>query len=151
MLFRRWLTGDMGTPGDYSYEPIHLWTVVIVAILTLAVAFWGYKNSNRPWRTRTMLTAICAFHLAFEIGWRLIYRFVSNAPLETLWPMYPCNLGGILLPVIALGRFRRLKPLFYLFGFVGGVLTFAIPDGIFSTDVLVFPVLKSISSIRDCC
>ena len=144
MLFRRWLTGDMGTPGDYSYEPIHLWTVVIVAILTLAVAFWGYKNRNRPRRTRTMLTAICAFHLAFEIGWRLIYRFVSHAPLETLWPMYPCNLGGILLPVIALGRLRRLKPLFYLFGFVGGVLTFAIPDGIFSTDVLVFPVLKSI-------
>ena len=34
--------------------------------------------------------------------------------------------------------------MFYLFGFVGGVLTFAISDGIFSSDVLVFPILKSI-------
>ena len=58
--------------------------------------------------------------------------------------MYPCNLGGILLPIIALAKLRRLKRMFYLFGFLGGVMTFAIPDGIFSTDVLVFPILKSI-------
>lgn len=144
MLFRRWLTGDMGTPGDYSYASIHLWTIAIVLVLTLAVACFAYVNRNHPRRTRAMLTAICAFQLTFEISWRLIYRFVSNAPLETLWPMYPCNLGGILIPLIALCGVRRLKQMFYLFGFVGGVLTFAIPEGIFSNDTLVFPILKSI-------
>lgn len=34
--------------------------------------------------------------------------------------------------------------MFYLFGFVGGVLTFAIPDGIFCRDVMSFPILKSV-------
>jgi hypothetical protein len=29
-------------------------------------------------------------------------------------------------------------------GFVGGMLTFAMPDGIFSTSVFVFPILKSV-------
>lgn len=34
--------------------------------------------------------------------------------------------------------------MFYLFGFIGGVLTFVMPDGIFSTSVFVFPILKSV-------
>jgi len=34
--------------------------------------------------------------------------------------------------------------MFYLFGFVGGVLTFALPNGIYSSDVMVFPIVKSI-------
>lgn len=144
MLFRRWLTGGLGTPGDYSYQSIHLWTTAIVLAITVAVALFGYKNRNNPRRTRSMLVSISIFQLTFEIGWRLIYLFVSHAPLQSLWPMYPCNLGGILIPIIALCNIRRGKQLFYMFGFVGGVLTFAIPDGIFTTDVLVFPVLKSI-------
>lgn len=144
MLFRNWLTGAMGTPGDYSYSPMHLWTVVVVLAATIAVAFFGYKNRNHPRRSRFMLVAISLFQLTFEIGWRLIYLFVNDASAASLWPMYPCNLGGILIPVIALCKLQRLKKLFYVFGFVGGVITFAIPDGIFSTDVLVFPILKSI-------
>lgn len=144
MLFRNWLIGNLGTPGDYSYEPIHLWSTAVVLLVTVAISFFGYKNRNYPRRTRMMLVAICVFQLVFELGWRLIFYFVKDAPAAELWPMYPCNLGGILLPAIALLKIRRLKQLFYLFGFVGGILTFAIPDGIFSTDVLVFPVLKSI-------
>ena len=144
MMFRSWLVGDMGTPGDYAYEPIHLWTAAAVLVITCAVAFFGYKHRNHPQRNRTALVAICTFQLAFEIGWRLIYIFAKNTQAADLWPMYPCNLGGILIPVIALCGNRRLKQMFYVFGFMGGVITFAIPDGIYSTDVLVFPVLKSI-------
>lgn len=144
MLFRNWLIGNLGTPGDYSYEPIHLWSTAVVLLFTVAISFFGYKNRNHPRRARMMLVAICAFQLLFELGWRLIFFFVKDSSVVDLWPMYPCNLGGILLPVIALLKLRRLKRMFYLFGFVGGVLTFAIPDGIFSTDVMVFPVLKSI-------
>lgn len=144
MMFHNWLSGDMGIPGNYAYGPMHLWTAAIVVLATLAVAFFGCANRNHPRRNRALLIAISVFQLAFEIGWRLIYIFLRNTPAAQLWPMYPCNLGGILLPIIALCKARRLKQLFYLFGFVGGVVTFAIPDGIFSTDVLVFPILKSI-------
>ena len=144
MLFRNWLTGAMGTPGDYSYQSIHLLTTLVVLVATVAVAFFGSRNKNHPQRNRGLLVAISVFQLAFEIGWRIIYRVVSDAPLATLWPMYPCNLGGILLPSIALVNWQTGKKMFYLFGFVGGVLTFAIADGIFSSDVLVFPIVKSI-------
>jgi uncharacterized membrane protein YwaF len=49
-----------------------------------------------------------------------------------------------LLPIIALANHKRGKQMFYLFGFVGGVLTFAMPDGIFCNDTYVFPILKSV-------
>jgi uncharacterized membrane protein YwaF len=58
--------------------------------------------------------------------------------------MYPCNLGCILIPLFALLDCKRGKQMFYLFGFVGGVLTFAMPDGIFCNDTYVFPILKSV-------
>ena len=143
-MFHKWLVGDLGIPGNYTYGPLHLWSVAAVLTAVLAVTYFGYTNRNRPRRNRSLLIAVSCFQLAFELGWRLIYIFVKNAPLAQLWPMYPCNLGGILIPIIALCRIRRLKQMFYLFGFVGGIVTFAMPDGIYSTDVLVFPILKSI-------
>jgi hypothetical protein len=53
-------------------------------------------------------------------------------------------LGGILIPIIGLLNWEKGKKLFYLFGFLGGVITFAMPEGIFCRDVLSFPILKSI-------
>ena len=49
-----------------------------------------------------------------------------------------------MLPIIALCNWQSGKKMFYLFGFVGSVLTFAIADGIFSNDTMVFPIVKSI-------
>ena len=87
---------------------------------------------------------ISIFQIAFEIIWRLVYLFIKGDPILCWWPSYACNLGGVLLPIIALLNWRKGKQLFYLFGFVGGVLTFAMPDGIFCRDVFVFPILKSV-------
>lgn len=138
----KWLIGDMGTPGEYMYQPIHLYTVLVVAIITAVFLLWQ-RFLTAPGR-RKLLVGVCIVQLAFEVAWRLIYLFVKKcAPVE-LWPSYPCNLGGILLPVIALVNWKRGKQLFYLFGFVGAILTFAMPDGIFCTDVFVFPLLKSV-------
>ena len=94
--------------------------------------------------TRRILVAVALFQLGFEILWRLIYWLVKGDSLLCWWPMYPCNLGGILIPIIALSDWKRGKQMFYLFGFVGGMLTFALPDGIFSTSMFVFPILKSV-------
>lgn len=139
-----WLIGEMGTIGEYQYQAIHLYTLAAV-VLALALTVWyGLANRQNPRRCRTLLVAISVFQITFEIGWRLIYLFVKEDSIRNWWPMYPCNLGGILIPIIALLDLRRGKQLFYLFGFVGGVLTFALPEGIFCRDVLVFPILKSI-------
>ena len=142
--FRRWLIGDMGTPGDYMYQPIHLITLAVVIAVFVLICVLGLLLRKDSQKLRKLLVCVSVFQLAFEIGWRLIYWLVKGDSLLCWWPMYPCNLGGILLPIFALANCRRGKQMFYLFGFVGGVLTFAMPDGIFSSDVMVFPIVKSI-------
>ena len=143
-MFHRWLIGDMGTPGDYMYQPIHLYSTAGVLAIFFALVVIALRFRRAPEKSRKLLLGISIFQLIFEIGWRLIYLFVKGDSLVNWWPMYPCNLGGILIPLFALLDCKLGKKMFYLFGFVGGCLTFAMPDGIFCTDVLVFPVLKSI-------
>lgn len=143
-MFHRWLIGDMGTPGEYMYQPIHLYSTAGVLAIFLALVVIALRFRKAPDKSRKLLLGISIFQLIFEIGWRLIYLFVKGDSLVNWWPMYPCNLGGILIPLFALLDCKLGKKMFYLFGFVGGCLTFAMPDGIFCTDVLVFPVLKSI-------
>ena len=139
-----WLIGDMGIPGDYQYQAMHGYTVLVIAAFFAAAVILaaGKKLSDR--KKHGILVGIAVFQLAFEIGWRLIYFFIKGDDLSCWWPCYPCNLGGVLVPIIALCNWKTGKKLFYLFGFFGGVLTFAIPDGIFSTSVMVFPIVKSI-------
>ena len=143
-MFYRWLIGDMGTPGEYMYQPIHLYSTAGVLAIFLALVVIALRFRKAPDKSHKLLLGISIFQLIFEIGWRLIYLFVKGDSLVNWWPMYPCNLGGILIPLFALLDCKLGKKMFYLFGFVGGCLTFAMPDGIFCTDVLVFPVLKSI-------
>ena len=139
-----WLIGNMGVAGDYQYQTMH-WVVlacVVMVITAVAVAAWILKKD--PQKTRRLLVAVAVFQLCFEVLWRLIYYLVKKNSLVCWWPAYPCNLGGVLLPIIALLGCVKGKKMFYLFAFVGGVLTFAIPDGIFSSSILVFPIVKSI-------
>lgn len=139
-----WLIGDMGIPGEYKYQSMHLISTAVIILAVIAVVIAGFRYRNNRQVCRKLLVGICVFQLAFEVIWRLIYYFLKHAPASELWPMYPCNLGGILIPIIALMDKKRGKQMFYLFGFVGGVLTFALPDDIFTSSVLVFPILKSI-------
>ncbi len=137
----RWLIGDLGTSGEYQYQAIHLICTAVVLLCVAAVAVYGRMGKTPK---RKLLEGICWAQLGFEVLWRILYLFVKKESPVELWPMYPCNLGGILIPVIALCNWKTGKKMFYLFGFIGGILTFALPEGIFVSDVLTFPILKSI-------
>ena len=139
-----WLIGNMGTAGEYQYQPIHLYSTLAVALSVAVITILGIKLRKNEVKRRQLLKGICFFQLGFEILWRLIYLLVKGDSILCWWPIYPCNLGGVLIPIFALTGCKTGKKMFYLFGFVGGVLTFALPEGIFSSDVLVFPILKSI-------
>lgn len=143
-MFKDWLIGNMGTEGEYIYTAIHWWS--LAAVLAVCAVIFGIAFAKRRSKaaSRRILVTVAVFQLVFEIGWRLIYLFVKGDSIRWWWPMYPCNLGGILLPLFALLDCKTGKKMFYLFGFVGGVLTFAMPDGIFSNNVMVFPIVKSI-------
>lgn len=143
-LLRRWLIGDMGNPGEYQYQPIHIYTVIVVALACLAAALIGGSRRVDDRQKQRLLVGISVFQLVFEVAWRLIYVTVKGDDILCWWPCFPCNVGGILLPVIALCKWKTGKMMFYLFGFVGGLLTFALPEGIFCSDVMVFPILKSV-------
>lgn len=140
----RWLIGDMGTPGNYENQPIHFYSLAAVATVFFITMAAGILLRNNEKKRTMLLRGIAIFHLIFEVLWRLVYFFIKGSRLVDLWPMYPCNLGGVLLPIFVLTDCKMGKKMFYLFGFIGGVLTFAMPQGIFSSDVLVFPILKSI-------
>ena len=144
MTFYDWLIGNAGTPGEYMYTAMHWWTIAIVAICCCIIFGLAIVKRKDKKASCAILVAVAVFQLGFEILWRLIYLLVRGDNILGWWPMYPCNLGGILLPIFALTKNRRGKQMFYLFGFVGGMLTFAMPDGIFSTSVFVFPILKSV-------
>ena len=130
---RRWFVGDMGTPGAYEYTAMHFIVIAVVVVGVAICAILGANKRISDKSKRKILIGIALFQLAFEVFWRLIYILVMKCKWVDLYPMYPCNLNGILV-----------KKMFYLFGFIGGVLTFVMPDGIFSTSVFVFPILKSV-------
>ena len=140
----RWFTGDMGTPGEYMYQGIHLWSTAAVAAVFLLFTVLGLRFRHDEQRSNLLLRGVAIFQLVFEVFWRIVYLTIKGNTLLCWWPTYPCNLGGILIPLFALTGIRRGKQMFYLFGFVGGCLTFALPEGIFCSDVLSFPILKSI-------
>ena len=143
-VIKRWFIGDMGIPGDYSYQAIHFIPLAIVIVLVAICAILGASKRISDKDKRKILIGIAVFQLVFEVFWRIIYITVKQSQWVDLYPMYPCNLNGILVPIAALINNNTMKKMFYLFGFIGGVLTFVMPDGIFSTSVFVFPILKSV-------
>ncbi|MBO5775846.1 MAG: YwaF family protein [Clostridia bacterium] len=143
-VIKRWFIGDMGIPGDYSYQAIHFIPLAIVIVLVAICAILGASKRISDKDKRKILIGIAVFQLVFEVFWRIIYITVKQSQWVDLYPMYPCNLNGILVPIAALINNKTMKKMFYLFGFIGGVLTFVMPDGIFSTSVFVFPILKSV-------
>lgn len=142
--FKDWLIGNMGTPGEYQFTSIYWISLLCVVLSLLVVLYLGLSKKINEKNKRKILVIISIFQLSFEIIWRLIYLFVKKDSILCWWPLYPCNLGGIIIPIIALTKWQKGKKMFYLFGFIGACLTFAVPEGIFSSDVLVFPILKSI-------
>ncbi len=139
-----WLIGNMGTPGEYQYRSIHLISTAVVFAFFAVVVWLGRSKRLGDSAKRRLLQGVCWFQLGFEVLWRIVYVTVKGDSLLCWWPLYPCNLGGILLPVFALTDCKIGKKMFYLFGFLGGIITFAMPEGIFCSNVLSFPILKSI-------
>ncbi|MGI6213892.1 MAG: hypothetical protein ACOYIQ_05020 [Christensenellales bacterium] len=134
-------TGEGGVPGDFSYGTIHIVSVIVLAALCIVLTAIGLRKDQKG--KRRIILAIAALGLGFEIFWRAVW-LAQKADLIELYPFYPCNLAGIIIPIIAFTNNRILKELFYFFAFVGGVVTFTIPQGIFTNQYLNFYILKSI-------
>ena len=133
--------GTGGVAGDFAYGTIHLTAVILLILVTLGMCLLGAKMSKAS--QRKIIIAAAVISIFFEVFWRIIY-LINGDKLIDLWPFYPCNLAGVLIPLIALTNNKTLKELFYVFAFVGGVITFVYPQGIFTNQYLCFAILKSI-------
>ena len=143
-LIYKWLIGDMGEVGEFQYQAMHGWTVVAVTAILAVIIFLGATKKIEARGKRKILVGIAVFHVVFEVAWRLIYLLVKGDEIRCWWPVWPCNLSGVLIPLIALSNWKTGKKMFYLFGFVGAILTFALPEDIFTNSVMVFPIVKSV-------
>lgn len=143
-MFVDWVRGNLGNEGEFMYKEIHIASTIIVVCVCVILAIIGSNKKITDKNKRTVLKIIAIFQLSFEVLWRAIYLFFFKTEINQLWPMYPCNLGGVLIPIIALTNNRTMKDMFYVFGFIGACLTFAMPEGIFCRDVMSFPILKSV-------
>lgn len=129
--------------GDFSYSAIHWISFAAVVLITVALALVAASKKVSDRAKNITILSVAVFQLAFEVGWRILYMCKGDSFLS-LWPFYPCNLAGILLPLALLLRSGRMKDCFYVFGFIGGVITFCYPVDIFITPYLQFCILKSI-------
>lgn len=143
MSFVDWLYGRNGIPGNYDYTMIHFVSVGIVIALTIVLAIIAGSKKISDKSKRIILICVASFQLTFEVVWRIVYLCRGDKFLS-LWPFYACNLNGFLLPIAALLNNKTMKEMFYVFGFIGGVLTFAMPQGIFYDAYFTFPILKSL-------
>jgi hypothetical protein len=63
----------MGTPGEYMYQAIHLYSVAVILLVMIAVILFCCYNRKNSARCRKLLVGVSVFQLAFEIAWRLIH------------------------------------------------------------------------------
>ena len=70
-MFRRWLIGDMGTPGEYMYQPIHLYSTAIVIAVFLIVCVIAIVIRNQPRRWLHMMYPLhCIFTRRVVMAWQ---------------------------------------------------------------------------------
>lgn len=141
MMSPNFWTGEGGVEGDFSYGLIHILSIVFVVASCIILTVMGTKMNKENKRKTIILLA--TFGIGFEVFWRIVY-LINGSPLIDLYPFYPCNLAGILIPLIALSNKRMLKEVFYLFALIGGIVTYVMPEGVFVYQVLTFGILKSI-------
>lgn len=138
-LFNGFFYGEGFTMGDYSYGFIHLCFVFGIIVFVLYVS----NNYKTEQSRKKIIRTIAIFQITFEILWRVITISLYGFNLFYLYPFYPCNLNGIIVPIVALYGNKKQKDLFYLFAVIGAIVTFSYPQGIFNFDILTFGILKS--------
>ncbi|HZK39194.1 MAG TPA: YwaF family protein [Clostridia bacterium] len=134
-------SGNGGVPGDYSYGKMHIIAFAVLIVVSVTMCIIGSRLSQK--NRRNVLVATAVFAVALEIFWRGVW-IGRGLPMAELWPLFPCNLAGVLVPLIALSNNKTLKNIFYVFAFLGGVTTFVYPYDVFTNSVLNFDIFKSL-------
>jgi uncharacterized membrane protein YwaF len=142
-FFRQFFFDGFET-GEYAYQTTHLLSILAVIV---SVIWFTYRLQNHPKEAVfKKMKIIAIIGLSIYLIRRSLWLVNNPNILEVYWPFYLCNINTIFLSVWILFGFRKGLDFLIVTGLLGGLFTFAIPDGIFTDRYLTFGIIDSIMS-----
>lgn len=131
--------------GDYTYGTTHIICLTLM-ILSCVICPIVFKRMEKN-KVIKVLRILGIIMLSIYVTRRMIRVFMGTNIFKALYPFYLCNVSTILVSVVAIrGKYTKWANFPLICGFLGGIITFCIPDGIFSDKYLNFNVLDSVTS-----
>lgn len=144
LLFIKKFFIDGFMEGDYTYGITHVISFILL-IASMIVFTILLKNKTAAYIHKRMKILAILVLTVYMIR-RTISFFHDTSFLVAYWPFYLCNINTICLSLYIIFDWKWGKDFVIVTGFIGGVITFLIPDGIFNDPYLTFPILDSILS-----
>lgn len=135
--------------GNYDYGLVHILGILVtLAAAILLPIYFKNKDEKVFWRfarTLAALTLIVYFSRRI-LDFSLSGNFTSKNFFRTFWLFYLCNVNTVVMSLMILFKAKKGYEYVMITGFIGGVITFLIPDGIFTDQFLTFPIFDSMFS-----
>ena len=137
------------TSGNYEYKTIHILAILFtISLAVILPIYFKNKSEKSLWR---FLQSLAALTLITYISRRVIsFTLGGNHSFDnfirTFWLFYLCNINTVILSVMILVKAKKGYEYVMITGFIGGVVTFLIPDGIYIDKYLTFSIFDSVLS-----
>ncbi len=130
--------------GDYTYGFVHITFLVLMLISLFIVPFLLHRKSSGTINRIVKILGIIMLSIYFTR--RLIQVFKGGNIISSLYPFYLCNVCTILVGLCAIFKWKHIREFAFVAGIIGGIVTFAFPQGIFTDRYINFNVLDSVTS-----
>jgi len=131
-------------PGDFTGGTIH--TISLVLLIASCIVFPAFLIGKGEKKVHRWMKGIALSMLVVYFARRGIDIIRGANWIERLWPFYLCNVNTVFIGLCVLFDWKRGREFLFVTGLIGGLFTFAIPQGIYSDRFLTLAVLDSIYS-----
>lgn len=129
--------------GDYTYKTTHI-IVLVLLILSCIILPIVFKNKREKAVKFNRIIGIIMISIYII---RRICVIISSKNIWDFYPFYLCNISTIVCFIVSLrGKYSKFADFCLINGIIGGILTFAMPQGIFTDKYLTVHILDSVIS-----
>ena len=144
MEFLRKFVFDGFVPGDFTFGAVHIGSIVFTIVsITISIIVLRRKEETVVKRVTKILAGITLFVYLVR---HVVNGYTSGDYLYAMWPFYICNINTVFMCIWILFDIKFMKDFFIITGMYGAVLTFVVPDGIFTDQYLNLGILDSVLS-----
>lgn len=130
--------------GDYTYGFIHIISIsFLIFLVTIFLILYHQKDEQF---IRDKMKPLAYLTLIIYLLRRIITVNQGQNILQTFWPFYLCNINTVFISLYIILDVKKGQDFFYITGLLGGLVTFALPDGIYNDRYLTFSIIDSILS-----